>query len=624
MCGIAGFVGSGSRDSLDKMAAQIHHRGPDAQGVFFDDGVGLVHARLSIIDLTPTGAQPMFNKDRTVGIVFNGEIYNFQILRKELEGKGRSFRGRSDTEVILALYEEHDEACFEKMVGMFAIAIYDFKKEKLILARDRMGEKPLYWTKQNEVFVFASELGAIMDSGLVPKDIDLVSLNKYLLFDYVPTPGTILKDVYKLEPATCLVYEKGGIRKQSFWSPPEVVSEMNEEEALLKLDELFRESVSGQLVSDAPLGVFLSGGIDSSTVAWYAQQDRENPIDTFSMGFKDASFDESVYAREVATLLGTNHYERIVTAEDALNVIETIPDVFSEPVADASVIPTLMLSEFARGSVKVSLGGDGGDELFAGYPTFQAEQGYRLYELLPDAFKTVLKKFIYALPAGKGNFSLPFTLKKFISIGEVSLEHRHSEWLGSFPEEQRAAVTTGALRDIVKKENVFENIDTYTKEYKQPDSHNRLLYTYLRTYMMDEVLVKVDRASMHHALEVRAPMLDYRIAEFVFGLPYKMKYRNFRTKRLLKELMRGKLPDSILFRKKKGFGVPLSKWLREDLEPLCEKLLSKENLERQGLFDVEYVAKLKKDHIEEREDNRKQLWNLMIFQMWYNQWIEEK
>lgn len=624
MCGIAGFVGNGSRGSLDKMAAQIHHRGPDAQGVFFENGVGLIHARLSIIDLTPTGAQPMFNKDRMIAIVFNGEIYNFKILRKELETRGRTFVGRSDTEVILALYEEYGEACFEKMVGMFAIAIYDIKKGKLILARDRMGEKPLYWTKQNGVFVFASELGAIMDSGLALKEIDLVSLNKYLLFDYVPTPDTILKGVYKLEPATYIVYEKGEMRKQSFWGPPEKVLDMSEKEVLLRLDELFHKSVSGQLVSDAPLGVFLSGGIDSSTVAWYAQQQSERPIDTFSMGFKDALFDESAYAREVATLLGTNHHERIVTAEDALNVIKTIPDVFSEPVADASVIPTLMLSEFARGSVKVSLGGDGGDELFAGYPTFQAEQGYHLYELLPRAFKNVLKKFIYALPAGKGNFSLPFTLKKFISSGEESMEHRHSEWLGSFPEEQRLAVTNGTLCDIVQKKNVFENIDTYTKEYKQPDSHNRLLYTYLRTYMMDEVLVKVDRASMHHALEVRAPMLDYRIAEFVFALPYRMKYRNFQTKRLLKELMRGKLPDNILFRKKKGFGVPLSKWLREDLEPLCEKLLSRENLERQGLFDVEYVNKLKKDHIEERQDNRKQLWNLMVFQMWYNRWIEEK
>lgn len=624
MCGIAGFVGNGSRENLEKMADYIDHRGPDARGLFLDKNVGLAHARLSIIDLTRAGSQPMFNQDKSTAIVFNGEIYNFGSLKKELEDSGHLFKGHSDTEVILALYDFYGESCFERLVGMFAIAIFDFKKNKLILTRDRMGEKPLYWSHNKGIFVFASELGAIMDSKIVPKEIDLVSLNKYLLFDYVPTPGTILKNVYKLEPGTYLVYEKGEIRKHTFWRPAQNLSRLNEREALLRLDEFFGDSISGQLISDAPLGVFLSGGIDSSTIAWYAQKHSKEPIDTFSVGFKDVDFDESKYAREVALLLGTNHHERIVTPEDALSVINKIPEVFSEPVADASVIPTLLLSEFAQEHVKVSLGGDGGDELFAGYPTFQAEQLFRIYNSFPKTIKSICEKIIDCLPRGDGNFGLRFSLKKFISSEQQISEHRHGEWLGSFSEKQRIAVTSGALKSVVQKENVFEDVDKHKNEYTQADPLNRLLYVYLRSYLMDEVLVKVDRASMHHGLEVRAPMLDYRLTEFVFSLPYNLKYRRFHTKYLLKKLMQGRLPSNILQRKKKGFGVPLSRWLKGELRPLCDDLLDIEYLKRQGLFNIDYVSQLKNDHFEGREDNRKQLWNLMVFQMWYNRWIKEE
>lgn len=624
MCGIAGFIGNRSQKNLDAMAAQIHHRGPDAQGVFLDCGIGLAHARLSIIDLTSTGGQPMFNKGKTVAIIFNGEIYNFLVLKKELEKKGYVFSSTSDTEVILGCYEIYGEYCFEKFVGMFAIAIYDFKKNRLILARDRMGEKPLYWSKNNNVFIFASELGAIMDSGLIPKEIDLVSLNKYLLFDYVPTPATILKDVYKLEPGTYLIYENNKIIKKQFWKIPTEVSNLSEDEALSNLDKLFSTSISGQLVSDAPLGVFLSGGIDSSTIAWYAQKHSDKPISTFSIGFKDAEFDESPYAREVATWLGTNHHERIISPEDALIMIDKISEVFTEPVADASVIPTLLLSQFTREHVTVSLGGDGGDELFAGYPTFQAEQIFYPYNFVPKFVKSFVKNIINLMPASDGNFSFIFNLKKFVSSNLETQEHRHGEWLGSFPEDERISLTVGTLRSIAQKANIFENIDTYKNEYTQEDRLNRLLYVYLRSYLMDEVLVKVDRASMYYALETRAPMLDYRIIEFVFSLPSRFKYRNFQTKSLLKKLMRGRLPDGILDRKKKGFGIPLAKWLKKELRPLCEELLNSEKLEHQGLFHVDYVSKLMQDHFNGTNDNRKQLWNLMVFQMWYNRWIKKE
>lgn len=621
MCGIAGFVGRGSERDLTGMIGCIRHRGPDDVGIFKKNDVGLAHARLSIIDLSSAGHQPMFDEEETVGIVFNGEIYNFQELRKELVEKGHTFKSGSDTEVIINLYKDCGESCFERLTGMFAIALYDFSKKKLLLARDRMGEKPLYWSLQNGTFIFASELGALMVSGLVKKEIDLAALDKYLLFDFVPTPATILKNVYKLESGTVLVYEEGATRTKSFWRPSPLISSLGEREAIARLDTLLDESVTGQLISDAPLGIFLSGGIDSSTVAWYAQKNSGKPIDTFSMGFSDVHFDESAYAREVAALLGTNHHEQTVTPEDALNTIPLIPEVFSEPVADASVIPTLLLSAFTKKRVKVALGGDGGDELFAGYPTFQAEQLFGAYEHIPSFVKALGKKMINALPASDANFSLTFNLKKFISSDKENREQRHAEWLGSFPEKERMALVKNELEDVTRSSNALEDIDRYGNEYSQADVNNKLLYTYLRSYLMDEVLAKVDRASMHYGLEVRAPFLDYRLVEFVFSLPYNLKYKNFQTKYLLKKLMQGRLPDHLLYRKKKGFGIPLSRWLKHELKGLCQELLSEERIGNQGLFNAEYVSRIKNEHFLGRVDNRKQLWNLMVFQLWYKKWM---
>lgn len=621
MCGIAGFVGEGSEQTLRRMASAIAHRGPDDEGYVHERGVGLAHKRLSIIDLTPGGHQPMWSADKSVALVFNGEIYNFRALRAELEKGGVALRSQSDTEVILHLYERYGEHCFEKLIGMFAIAVYDFKTQTLLLARDRMGEKPLYWSLQDGVFAFASELGALMTSGLVRKEIRLASLDAYLLYDYVPTPHTILEDVYKLGPGTVLAYSDGKIRKRAFWSPPATLSAFDESQAVQELDVRMRASVAGQLVSDAPLGVYLSGGIDSSTVAWYAAQETPD-LNTFSIGFADADFDESTYARKVAAHLGTRHHERIVTAEDALATIPSIADVFSEPVADASVIPTMLLSQFARETVKVSLGGDGADELFAGYPTFAAEQAYGLYGRLPRQLRAFSRDVINTLRASEHNFSPSYAMKKFVSSDSEVREERHLEWLGAFGEKERELLAAGPLRAILAK-SPFEGAQRYAREYEQADEMNRLLYTYARTYLMDEVLVKVDRASMHHSLEVRAPFLDQHVVELAFSLPYSYKYRNLETKRLLKRLMTGRLPDSSLHRKKKGFGIPLARWLKHELKDLCNELLSEKRLAAHGLFDPAYVLQLKTAHFEGATDNRKQLWNLMVFQMWYDRWMTQ-
>lgn len=621
MCGIAGFVGTGERESLERMLATVRHRGPDDQGIILERGVGLAHARLSVIDTSAAGHQPMFSPDKNVVLVFNGEIYNWRALRKECEGRGWSFTSSSDTEVLLALYALHGEDFLRDAVGMFAIALYDFTEQKLILARDIAGEKPLYWTQSGNTLLFASELGGLLASGRVPKELDLAAVNQYLLFDYVPTPQCIFKNVHKLEPGTMLIVREGALRKKQFWSPPKTTHKLTEKEALVTLDRLFAESVSRQLVADVPLGVFLSGGIDSSAVAVYATRASAQTIDTFSIGFEEASFDESRYAREVARHLGTRHHEEIVSSKDALDLVPNLAETLSEPVADASVIPTLILSRFARQSVTVALDGDGADELFAGYSTFHAEKLFSFYQHLPDPLAALVARAAALFPASGANFSLSYNLKKFTSATENDTFYRHQEWLGSFGRNARSALAGPALREYTRNGNLFSHIDAYKGEMPENDAGNQLLYTYLRTYLMDEVLVKVDRASMHYALETRAPFLDRPLLDFMFSLPYDLKYRNGQTKYLLKHLMRDKLPPHIINRKKKGFGIPLAAWLAGPLRPLSEELLSPSALAAHGLFNENEVARLLREHQSGARDNRKELWNLMVFQLWYRRWM---
>lgn len=612
MCGIAGFVGKGTKDELERMTRSLSHRGPDDEGFLMRGDVGLGHRRLSILDTSMRGHQPMTLEKEDVAIIFNGEIYNFRALRDELKKGGRVFSSHSDTEVLLHLYAVHGDDFLKKTIGMFAIALYDFKNEKLILARDRMGEKPLYWSLENGAFRFASELRALIAGG-VKNQIDRLALEQYLQFDYVPTPRTIFAGINKLEPATMMIYEKGTVKKIVFWAPSHDERGMSESNALSQLDTLISESISRQLVSDVPLGVFLSGGLDSSTVAYYAT--RASPhIHTFSIGFDDPSFDESVFARMAAQHLGTTHHELTMRERDALELIKEIPEVFSEPVADASVIPTMFLSRFARQSVTVALGGDGGDELFVGYPTFQADSLFRMYKYTPFSVRALLKRGVDALPASHENFSFSYNLQKFVSSDSRNPVQRHFEWLGTFNEDNRAALLGSA------SSRVFSEVEAYANEYRGAPE-NRLLFVYMRTYLMDQVLAKVDRASMRYALEIRAPFLDHTVVDALFSLPFSLKYRHGTTKYLLKQLMRDKLPAELIKRKKKGFGIPLARWLTGPLRNLCEELLSPQALRVHGLFDEAAVARIKHEHMTQRHDRRKELWNLMVFQMWYERWL---
>lgn len=623
MCGIAGYYGTGDRNILERMSEALCHRGPDGKGFFVKDNIGLAHRRLSIIDLSVAASQPMANEAGDVQLVFNGEIYNFKELREELSNC-HNFKSGSDTEVIIHLYEEIGLEVFSKIQGMFAIALYDLKSRKLILARDRMGKKPLYWSLADKTLIFASELKALLQHPAFKKELDLRSLNKYLFYEYVPTPSSIFKKTYKLEPGHYLVFDGVNIIKNKYWdiSFSRQDLKLSPEEALIGLDKRMNDAVAARLVSDVPLGIFLSGGIDSSSIAYYAQKNSFSKIKTFSIGFEDKSFDESKYARQIAKFLSTEHYEKILTAKDSLDLIPRIGDLLDEPMADASIIPTYLLASFTKQKVTVALGGDGGDELFCGYDTFVAERMAELYEKLPDFFrKNIIEKAVASLPTSFSNISFDFKAKRFISGFYEDKKHRQQIWLGSFGRVAREKLFMGDVWRSLAKENEFEEVDNYLQNLGGESHYNQLIYLYLRTYLMDDILVKVDRASMYNSLEVRSPLLDTELVDFVNGLPLDWKLKGFTTKYLFKKLLTGKLPKDIVWRKKKGFGIPLASWLSKELKTFTLDLLGEARIKQQGLFDYAYINKLLEDHFSCRADNRKLIWSLIVFQLWHEKWL---
>lgn len=623
MCGIAGFIGDGTTADLVRMIGTISHRGPDDQGFFHKNGVGLAHARLSIIDLTSAGHQPMWNTERTVGIVFNGEIYNFFELRKELVATGRKFLSSSDTEVIIALYEKHGDQCFKYLEGMFAIAIYDVMADKLLLSRDRMGEKPLYYSFSNGTFVFASEPKAVLAHPFIKKSINQHALEAYLALDYVPTPLSIWEGIKKLEPGNFIVFEKGRLQIKSFWNPILEQRNIHIQDASKELDSLLDSGVASRLVSDVPLGVFLSGGLDSSTVAYYAAKNSMKPIHTFSIGFNESSFDESKYAKEVSRHLGTIHHHKLLSAKDSLDSIPNIFAKLDEPMADASILPTYLLSLFTKEHVTVALGGDGGDELFAGYPTFQAENFVRMYQLLPLSLRRMFPSMVRFFPISDENFNLRFKLEKFFEgANELNIARRHMCWLGSFGDGERRLLLTYSNKSLSIIGGAYESAEKYFSAASMINEYNRMLFMYQRTYMMDEVMVKVDRASMYAALETRAPFLDRRIVEFANCLPYDMKLRRNTTKYLLKKTMQGKLPQHIIEREKKGFGIPLGSWLRSELRDWGEELLIAPPELLGGMLSKSYVRKLWDEHQKGVTDHRKKLWNLLVLLEWERKFLK--
>jgi len=619
MCGIAGYFGKGDEPTLQAMSNTLRHRGPDASGIWRspDGRAGFAHTRLAIIDLSSGGTQPMRSHDGQLAITFNGEIYNFVELKKELTSY--PFKTHSDTEVILAAYQTWGIDAFVRMRGMFALALYDLRERELILVRDRLGKKPLYWSLAGDTLVFGSELKALLAHHATPRMIDYHSLAHYLAREYVPTSRTIYKGIQKLSPGNILRYKDGTTRIGPFWNPATDVATMDENSAIARFDSLLQHATEERMVSDVPLGVFLSGGIDSSTVAYYAAKASAQKIKTFSIGFSEKSFDESPTARLVAAHLDTEHHEQILRGEDALALVQDIPDVFDEPVADASVLPTLLLSRFTREQVTVALGGDGADELLLGYPTFQAEQYASLYARIPEGIRTFLCKGIDMLPTSTSYMSLDFKMRKFTHDFAADPMLRHLQWLGSFKESELETLLSHAV--IKDASGIDEElIAEWRQECSQLEGLNALSHLYMRTYLMDQVLVKVDRASMRYALEVRAPFLSHDVVEFLLSLSPDMKYRNGRGKYLLRTLMRGRLPDEIIDRPKQGFAAPVAEWLRGPLKELMTDLLSPARLKKQGIFNALEVERLVREHLCGSRDHRKKLWTLLVFELWSEKW----
>ena len=611
MCGIAGFTGRGEEPILKEMIHSIRHRGPDALVTFWDKEVSLAHARLSILDLRAEGNQPMFSADRRLSIVFNGEIYNYLQLKKELSSK-YAFQTTTDTEVLLYLYKELGTNMLDKINGMFVFALYDFDKKELFIAKDRMGKKPLYYSVTHDSFVFASELKAILKHPAVKRELNVEAVNQYLTFDYVPTPNSIIKNVFKLEAAHYLLIKDNKITKKAAYWEHQFVKEkdLTFQKATRQLDLLLNDATASRLMSDVPLGVFLSGGLDSSTVAYYAQKNSTSKIKTFSIGFENKSYDESDYAKKVADHIGTEHFSKVLTSRHTLALIDEIYPFLDEPFADASLIPTYFLSQFTRQHVTVALGGDGSDELLAGYPTFISDRFKKTFSSLsPALIKTFLKIANKTLPVSDKNISFDFKVKQYLKGFLSNKNHTHQLWLGSFtPDEKQQLFQPSVYSSLQERSGLGIIDDHFERAKKDWSDFDKITYYYYQTYLQDDILVKVDRASMYNSLEVRAPFLDRCVVEFANSLPQEFKQKGLSGKYILKKLMEDKLPNEIIYRPKKGFGIPLSDWIRKDLKSEIERVLYKE----EQYFNQQFIKEMLQDHYAKKNNNRKLIWNLYI------------
>jgi len=631
MCGIYGFFDftQGARaDSgiLDQMGNPIAHRGPDGSGVWADGPVAFGHRRLKIIDLSDQASQPMSNHDKTVWITFNGEIYNYQEHLTSLKQKGYRFKSSSDTEVILHLYEEHGIGCLEYLNGMFAFAIWDKRKQEGFLVRDRLGIKPLHYTEVNNKVIFASEIKSLLAHPDISRAIDLKSLSQYLHFDYVPAPHTIFKCMKKLKPGHYIKISNGQTLDQSYWSStyPENFKPRSESDYSEELLAILRRSVKRHLISDVPLGAFLSGGIDSSTVcALMRELGGASKIKTFHIGFEESSFDETRYAKQVSGYLGTDHRSEVLSITKARDLIPHISDFLDEPFADASFIPTLLLSRFARKHVTVSLSGDGGDELFAGYPTYQAHAVARQLRLLPRSLIGWLRDWAHRLPVSDDNLSFDYRLKKFMDGNLESSEiTRHQHWLGSFDGVSGKSIFSKKIKEELGDFQPYRIAEDFYKTCPSRNWLNRILYCDQRFFLQDNMLVKIDRATMAASLEGRVPLLDREVVEFSARLPPNMKLKGLITKYILKKAVKRYLPKSIIHRSKKGFGIPLAKWFKADLKPFLLEIFEPGKIQKEGFFEPTAVSKLLNDHFEGKKDNRKPIYTLLNFELWYKKYAK--
>jgi len=624
MCGIAGisYQHDGRVDALElrRMCDVMRHRGPDDEGFHVAGPVGIGMRRLSIIDLA-SGHQPIHNEDKTLWVVLNGEIYNYRELREGLEAKGHRFYTHSDTETLVHLYEEYGEACVEHLNGMFCFALWDDVRKKLFIARDRAGEKQLYYAVRDGKFVFGSEIKCLLQTDVVSKDIDLAALDSYFTYLYVPAPATMFRDVRELPPAHVLVFDRDGVRTRRYWQLEFKIDRKNDSQYFVDaFRERFHQAVRARLVSDVPLGALLSGGIDSSAVVAAMSKYASGPVKTFTIGYGDEGsyYDERRYARVVADRFSTKHHEIVVQPQ----VVELIPQLvkaFDQPFADSSAIANYYVFRETRKHVTVVLSGLGGDEVAAGYERHLGIRLQKYYRDVPRWLREgLVERVVNLLPDSKKGNRLVERVKRFVRAGALPPDDAYYRYVTAFDDDRRMELYSDRLRGSVRFESAKENYDQYFGRDGMTDVLDRALYTDIMMYLPGDLLTLTDRMSMLHSIEARAPFIDHTLMEFMATVPPELKLKGFEKKHLLKRAFENILPRQILYRRKQGFTVPLTLWFRNELNPLIRSMLSKERLERTGLFRWSSVERMLDEHMRHKENHHSRIWALLMFMVWHD------
>ena len=627
MCGIVGFINANSQpvnsEILEKMNACIVHRGPDDDGFYIRENVGLAMRRLSIIDIAH-GKQPIHNHDKSKWIVFNGEIYNFQELREDLEKRGHKFYTNSDTEAIIHLYDEYGADCVQYLRGMFAFAIWDEREKSLFIARDRIGKKPLLYSHQpNGDLIFGSEFRALLEHPSISREVNYEAIHHYLTFIYVPAPLTGFKQIRKLEPAHWLLWKDGKIETKRYWSLDYSEKiKISEEDAIEETLQILTEATKLRMISEVPLGAFLSGGVDSSTVVALMAQESSKPVKTFSIGFEEQDFSELKYAKRVAAHVGAEYNEFIVKP-NALEILPTLVEHYGEPYADPSALATYYVSRETRKYVTVALNGDGGDESFAGYERHFAMQISEKYYQIPKVFRKYLIESIASQIPSSTDFRNRLTrAKRFLQAGSLPREKRYTRWMSNFDWQAKEQLYTKRFFDEVAKHDSVQFIGKYFNENPRYSILDATLLTDIQTYLPGDLLVKVDIASMAVSLEARSPFLDHKLMEFAASLPDNLKIKRREGKYLLKKIASRLVPKEVIYRQKMGFAVPISHWFRGEMSGFVEEHLLSEKAVERDLFNAKHIRRLIAEHKANKQDNSWKLWNLLILELWFQKFID--
>ncbi|HET9532821.1 MAG TPA: asparagine synthase (glutamine-hydrolyzing) [Blastocatellia bacterium] len=628
MCGIAGIVsssGGGLERGVLPMIEAERHRGPDDSGVWADDVCALGHRRLSIIDLSAAGRNPLSNEAGTIWITFNGEIYNFRELRRELEGLGCRFRTRTDTEVVVYAYEQWGIEAIKRLRGMFAFGLWDQGRRRLVLARDRVGKKPLFYARTGDRLFFASELQGLLASREIPREVNAPAIDAYLSWGYVPAPDTGFKGVYKLPPAHWMTVDIGAgemtLRFERYWSleyEPKI--RLGEDEASEAIREKLTEAVRLRMISDVPLGAFLSGGIDSSIVVGLMARLSDQPVKTFSIGFKEAAYNELEHARRIAEKWGTDHHEFIVEP-DALTILPMLVRHYGEPYADSSAIPTFYVSQMTRSKVTVALNGDGGDESFAGYERYLGNRLAERIRAIPGS-RLSARAITRILPDSLNPKNRLRQARRFLTVATEPMERRYGHWVGFISEGAKQQLYTRQFRSSLNGHGHNGWIESLFQQARGLDPVDAAMSVDVVSYLPYDLLVKVDITSMSNSLEARSPFLDHEVMEFAARLPVRYKLRGGQSKYLLKRAFKDLLPTENVKRRKMGFGVPVGQWFRGPLRPLLEDALLAERAEKRGYFQPEQVRRLVADHLERRADHSFSLWSLLMLELWHREFID--